>query len=491
MKYLSNINLNKNELQNARIQNLAVAPSAPVVGQIYYDTGDNRAYIWNGDVWASAAGANFEVGLVDSLAGITITDKDNDGQIYVIGHADTSSQASVSTLSGADVLASVTLDTYGHVTALTTRTLDLIFDVETDSGTGSYDYTDTITFTGGDLITTSWNNTSKTLTVTHDDVTRTDSTSAVSPQPDATFTVVDGVTTTDEGHVTAINVKTVTLPSYATSAVDISDVANIRLTDTNSVTDDIALVGGSQIDVTVTGAREITIAHADTSAQASITGLTTTGTGEAEIFSGITVDGNGHITALSTRNLTTTDILALDRGNLTVVDSTISSTDGTITINPGTTATTGTVIIAGDLRVDGTTTTVNSSTIELGDNIIVLNGGETGTPSANAGFEIERGTADNVSFLWNESNDRFEITDENETYVVGRKYVKTLLEADFTGATATVTHNLNTKDVFVSLREDASDEIVYATYDAATNNTLEIKFATAPANAAFIVTIIG
>jgi len=358
--------------------------------------------------------------------------------------------------------------------------------VETDSGTGSYDYTDTITFAGGDLITTSWNNTSKTLTITHDDVTRTDSISAVSPQPDGTFTVVDGVTTTDEGHVTAINVKTVTLPSYATSATTVNDVANIRLTDTNNVTDDIALVGGSQIDVTVTGAREITIAHADTSEETSITGLLTT-----EIFDGITIDGNGHITALTTRNLTTTDIGALDRGNLTVVDSTISSTDNTITINPASTATTGTVIIAGDLRVDGTTTTVNSTTIELGDNIIVLNSGEEGTPSMNAGFEIERGTFDNVSFLWNETNDRFEITDANETYVVGRKYVKTLLEGDFTGATATVTHNLNTKDVFVSLREVASDEIVYATYDAATNNTLEIKFATAPASAAFIVTIIG
>ena len=29
------------------------------------------------------------------------------------------------------------------------------------------------------------------------------------------------------------------------------------------------------------------------------------------------------------------------------------------------------------------------------------------TPSQNAGFEVERGTEDNVSFLWDETNDRW------------------------------------------------------------------------------------
>ena len=56
--------------------------------------------------------------------------------------------------------------------------------------------------------------------------------------------------------------------------------------------------------------------------------------------------------------------------------------------------------MGGNLTVSGTTTTVNSNTVNIGDNdIIVLNSDETGTPSQNAGFEIERGTEDNV-FLY-------------------------------------------------------------------------------------------
>ena len=397
MKYLSNLDLNKNQLLRARLENLADAPSSPVTGQIYYNTNLDSAFVWNGSAWLSAAGA---------------------------------------------------------------------------------------TVVGGNLLSVTING--QEFTVDHDSVTRTDTTSAASPQPDGTFDVVDGITTSAEGHITAVNVKTVTLPSYATSVADVTGVANIRLTDTDGVEDDIAIVGGSQIDVTATDASTITIAHADTSSESSIEDLVTT-----EIFDGITIDGNGHITGLSTRNLTTEDIGALDRGNLTVVDSTISSTDSTITIDPATTGVGGTVIIAGDLTVQGTTTTINSNEVNIGDSVLVLNSDATGSASANAGLEIERGDDANITFLWNETNDRFEITDENETYVVGRKYVHTIGTADLSGATATITHNLNTKDVFVSLREIATDEIVYATYDAATLDTLQVKFATAPADGAYIVTIIG
>jgi len=65
------------------------------------------------------------------------------------------------------------------------------------------------------------------------------------------------------------------------------------------------------------------------------------------------------------------------------------------------------VTVQGNLTVTGTSTSVNSNTVNIGDNTIVLNSDETGAPSQDGGFEIERGTSANVSFLWDETNDQW------------------------------------------------------------------------------------
>jgi hypothetical protein len=67
------------------------------------------------------------------------------------------------------------------------------------------------------------------------------------------------------------------------------------------------------------------------------------------------------------------------------------------------------VIIEGDLTVNGTTTSVNSNTVNIGDNIIVLNSDEGGTPSQDAGVEIERGTSTNARIMWDESEDYWSV----------------------------------------------------------------------------------
>lgn len=99
-RFIVDIDLTKKQLLNAVIQNLATAPGTPFEGQIYYNTADLKVYGWNGTAWIDMFGA---------------------GGNYV--HP--TFTAFAPTLTGANVLASFTTTTEGHVDTLTTRLLTL------------------------------------------------------------------------------------------------------------------------------------------------------------------------------------------------------------------------------------------------------------------------------------------------------------------------------------------------------------------------------
>ena len=107
--------------------------------------------------------------------------------------------------------------------------------------------------------------------------------------------------------------------------------------------------------------------------------------------------------------LTSETFASSDAGNFSFSGNTMSTSGATMTLDPSTSGVGGTVVVEGSLTVKGTTTTVNSTSVNLEDNIIVLNKGEASAPSADAGLEVERGTAVNAYLVWDESEDRWSV----------------------------------------------------------------------------------
>ncbi len=95
------------------------------------------------------------------------------------------------------------------------------------------------------------------------------------------------------------------------------------------------------------------------------------------------------------------------------------------------------VTINGNLVVTGNTTSINSTDLIVNDNIITLNGNVTGVPVLNAAISVNRGSSANVQLRWNESFDKWQLTNNGSTF----GNIATTGNIDLTGLTIFDTAN--------------------------------------------------
>jgi hypothetical protein len=396
-KYLVSIDLNKNELLNARIQNLGAAPSNPVIGQIYYNSGDNVMYYYNG-----LASPN---GPWQSMSG---------------------SQEVIQDAIGASIAGGTGLtSTYVDSTGITTIDLD-----NTAVTAGSY----------------------------------------------GSQTKIPTFTVDQQGRLTAAGEVDV-----ATELVITGDTGNTSI---SLLTEGLAVNGGEGIDVAVTN-NAITISAEDAS---------TTNKGVAS-FAAADFNVNAGVVTIKDIDLdsqTTGDYVATIVG--TANEITVSPNSGhnaAVTVGlPDNVEITGNLQVGGNLNVVGTVNSVNTTQINIQDNKVKLNSGFTGTPTTDAGILVERGLETDTEILWNETTDKWTLTNNGTNYhAIARKYAETL------GASATsyvISHNLGTTDVTVQIFEAASPFAqVEADVQRTNANSVTVEFATAPAAGEYKVVVVG
>ncbi len=126
--------------------------------------------------------------------------------------------------------------------------------------------------------------------VNHDLTTRTDTASTGSPGYAGTFTAVDSVTTNTTGHITALNLKTVTMPSAESYVFSVRGDSGTPQTISSGNTLDIA--GGTNIS-TVAGATDTVTVNLNDSI--TLAGSLTVD-GISTFNDGVTIDADASIT---------------------------------------------------------------------------------------------------------------------------------------------------------------------------------------------------
>jgi hypothetical protein len=222
-QFLVPINLNQNELQNARVQNLSSAPNLPVAGQIYFDTSTSTMYFWNGTSWIPTSGST-EV-IQDTIGssvvggtGLTATYNDTSG----ITTIDLDNTAVTSgTYGSASKSVAFTVDAQGRLTAASDANIQISTSQVTDLGEFIQDTVgDAVTglIKDGEGIDVVYDDVNNTLTISGEDASSTNKGIASFDSTD--FTVTSGAVTLNAERVEDITANLVVAGTGITKTYD-------------------------------------------------------------------------------------------------------------------------------------------------------------------------------------------------------------------------------------------------------------------------------
>lgn len=330
--FLNHLDLRSvSELQNAILHKTTSATASNVEGKIIYDTGSDTVKYYNGSAWIS----------LSADTGITSITLDSDGNA-TSGNTITTNGTLTLSFDGTSsqyVNGAGDLVTFPTIPTVNDGTL-------TVQGTGVLGGTGTFTANDADNVT---------ISISHDNTSRTDTTSTGSGN---TFTVVDSVTTNATGHVTAINVKTQTVTDDDTTSLPIKNAGGTTQFTSTDVTG-LRFEGGTNVTVGFTSADQTVTINSTDQYQGTVTG-----TGTTNVLPKWTNGGSGVL------------------GDSSITD------DGT------------TVTISGNLDVEGTTTTIDSTTVAIGDNMMKYAKDNTANASDIGWYGVINDGTEKYSGMW-------------------------------------------------------------------------------------------